>query len=149
MNNIYCVDFDGTIVKHEYPEIGEPAPNAFEVLKELIARGDKIILYTMRSHKPHIQKIVSIDPKTNEEIVTKVERDTLQEAIDFCSKNGVEFYGINTNPSQKFWTKSPKAYGHIYIDDAGIGCPLLCDEGARPYVNWLEVRRILFSEEEK
>ncbi len=28
---IIAVDFDGTIVKHKYPEIGEPIPFAIEI----------------------------------------------------------------------------------------------------------------------
>ena len=39
--------------------------------------------------------------------------------------NDIELFGVNNNPTQKDWTDSPKAYGHIYIDDAAIGCPLV------------------------
>ena len=46
---IIAVDFDGTIVTHEYPRIGRPVPGAIETMKEFLARGDKLILWTMRS----------------------------------------------------------------------------------------------------
>lgn len=47
-NKIIAVDFDGTCVKHEYPEIGEDAPDAVEVLKRLNKAGVKILVWTMR-----------------------------------------------------------------------------------------------------
>jgi hypothetical protein len=33
-NKIACVDFDGTCVMHEYPQIGDDVPNAINVLKK-------------------------------------------------------------------------------------------------------------------
>ena len=30
---VIAVDFDGTIVRHDYPRIGSEAPNAFKVLR--------------------------------------------------------------------------------------------------------------------
>jgi hypothetical protein len=109
------VDFDGTIVEHEYPQIGPEAPFAFEWLKKFQSLGIRLVLFTMRSG---------------------VE---LNEAVTFCQKNGIEFYGINVNPTQKTWTNSPKAYCQNYIDDASIGCPLVkpfLKTIGRPYVNW-------------
>ena len=49
MSQIIGIDFDGTIVEHEYPLIGNPVPGALETMKDLIASGHKIILWTMRS----------------------------------------------------------------------------------------------------
>ena len=44
-----AVDFDGTVVMHEWPEIGPEVPHCVEVLKALQEKkGAKIILYTMR-----------------------------------------------------------------------------------------------------
>lgn len=114
---IICVDFDGTIVEHCYPLIGAPVPKALDVLKKLIDKGHKIILYTMRSGYH------------------------LDEAVDYLKKNEIELYGVNDNPGQSKWTMSPKIYGHYYIDDAAVGCPLICGkDGARPYVNWSSVQ---------
>lgn len=111
-----CVDFDGTCVKHEYPKIGADI-GAIPVLKELVDAGHNLILFTMRSG------------------------NELAESVEWFSKNEIKLYGINTNPSQSEWTKSPKAYGQIYIDDAAIGCPLMIPNmGERPYVNWDNVR---------
>jgi hypothetical protein len=95
-----AVDFDGTIVEHEYPRIGKPIPFALEVLKKL-QREDhhKIILWTMR------------------------EGDLLQEAINFCAKKGVTFYAHNRNfPEEEYQEGSPrKLSADIFIDDRNIG----------------------------
>ena len=45
---VIYLDFDGTVVEHQYPIIGQPNPNCFEVLDKLIKAGHKIILNTMR-----------------------------------------------------------------------------------------------------
>ena len=111
-----CVDFDGTVVTHEYPEIGKPVPKALEVLKELIAEGHTITLFTMRSGEP------------------------LDQAANYLRENGVPLYGINENPTQKKWTQSPKAYGHLYIDDAAVGCPLILKFHRKPVVDWDSIR---------
>lgn len=108
---IVAVDFDGTIVEHEYPDIGAPVPGAIETMKELSAMGVKLILWTMRSG------------------------DELAAAVKYCEELGVDFFGINENPGQSSWTTSPKAYAHIYVDDAAAGCPMIPTKG-RPAVNW-------------
>ncbi len=114
-----CVDFDGTIVTHDFPEIGKDVPYAIETLKALQDNGQKIILFTMRAD------------------------EYLDEAVDYLKKRGIELYGINTNPTQKSWTNSPKAYGHIYIDDAAVGCPLQWGNHPRPFVDWVKVIELL------
>jgi len=118
---IICVDFDGTIVTHEFPRIGTPVPGAIETLKGLQASGNRLILYTMRYG------------------------ETLQEAVDYCKEQGIEFYGVNQNPTQNRWSQSPKVYGHYYIDDAAVGCPLVYNEHERPYVDWIKLKYHLAS----
>jgi len=117
---IIAIDFDGTIVEHVYPYIGAPVPGAFEWMKKFQEAGASLILWTMRSDGHD-------DGST-----------PLTEAIDFCKENGIEFFGINNNPTQISWTHSPKAYAHLYIDDASFGCPLRQNPrmGGRPMVNW-------------
>ena len=46
-----AVDFDGTIVEHRYPEIGNELPFATETLKMLIADRHKLILWSVREGK--------------------------------------------------------------------------------------------------
>lgn len=109
---IIAVDFDGTIVKHEYPKIGEPIPGALEWIKRWGKAGAKIILWTMRSGI------------------------YLTEAVEYLENNGITLYGVNDNPHQRYWTSSPKAYANLYVDDAAYGCPLSKNGSERPYVNW-------------
>lgn len=118
---ILGIDFDGTMVEHEYPKLGPPVPGAIEALHEFISQGHKLILWTMRSG------------------------EKLNEAIQYFDDHGIELYGINKNPEQINWTKSPKAYCHRYIDDAAVGCPLIHPSGAgrRPYVDWTKVKELL------
>lgn len=115
-----CIDFDGTCVTHDYPDIGHDI-GAFPVLKRLQAKGHKLILFTMRSGKE------------------------LEYAVQCLALEGIELYGVNRNPSQDSWTKSPKAYGALYIDDAALGTPLIFDRAMsdRPFVDWKEVEKLL------
>ena len=48
---ILGVDFDGTVVTHRFPEVGQDAPHAAEVLKRFLDKGYIIVLNTMRSDK--------------------------------------------------------------------------------------------------
>jgi hydroxymethylpyrimidine pyrophosphatase-like HAD family hydrolase len=130
-------DFDGTITTHEYPEIGSPVPYALETLRELNGLGHKIILLTMRGHRPVIQKI-----KNESGEIIEIKRDCLQEAIDYLTENGVKLYAVNENPTQKFWTDSKKCYSNLYVDDAAYGAPLIQPENGRPYLNWLKLRKM-------
>ena len=45
---IINVDFDGTCVTHDFPQIGKEI-GAAEVLKKLTYNGHNLILFTMRS----------------------------------------------------------------------------------------------------
>ena len=135
---IIAVDFDGTCVTHEFPEVGKDI-GAVPVLKELVKKGHKIILYTMRSH-----------PDKNKQNKTLsggiISNDTLQDAIDWFKENEIPLWGINENPKQKEWTSSPKIHANIYIDDAALGTPLIYakDGGLyRPYVDWNRMRTLL------
>jgi hypothetical protein len=114
------IDFDGTCVTHEFPFVGIDI-GAVPVLKELIANGHSLILWTMRSN----------GDKGN----------FLDDAINWFIKNEIPLYGIQTNPSQSSWTTSPKAYCQLYIDDAALGCPLVSAE--RDYVDWVKVKKML------
>ncbi len=116
--NIIAVDFDGTISDHQFPRIGEAVPGAFEWMKKFQEAGAKLILWTMRS-----------DGRADG-------GGYLKDAVEFCRENGVEFWAHNTNPEQAGWTGSPKAYAHVYIDDAAFGCPLKENSSGRPFVDW-------------
>jgi hypothetical protein len=115
---IICVDFDGTLCEHKYPDIGEALPDAFYWLGQWRSAGARLILYTMRSDGPG-------------------ERRSLSEAKDWCFlRHGFMFDNYNVNPQQAVWTSSPKVYAHLYVDDAAFGCPLIRTPGKRPVVDW-------------
>ena len=124
MTTYIAVDFDGTIVDHRFPYIGEPVPRAFEYLALFKSMGAKLILWTMRSDGQDCG-------------------DVLTQAVEFCRDEGIEFDFVNENPQD--WTTSPKAYAHTYIDDAATGMPLKENPraGGRPYVDWSRVGPIV------
>jgi hypothetical protein len=130
-----CIDFDGTCTTHDFPRVGKDV-GAVPVLKELVENGHKLILFTMRS---------DIDEVTIPEGsgLCDVPYNYLTDAINWFKQNGIPLYGIQANPSQHTWTKSPKAYGNLYIDDAALGCPLVYPKEGRPYVDWGKVRESL------
>ena len=127
------VDFDGTCTTHDFPNIGKDI-GAVPVLKKLVENGHKLILFTMRSHRPFLS-------------FTGKSRDTLDEAVNWFKENDIPLHGINTNPNQKDWTDSPKAYGQLLIDDIGLGCPLHYDIklSNRMFVDWQEVEKLLIA----
>ena len=118
---IFAIDCDGTVVTHEYPNMGTDVPHAVAVLKELVEKGAKLILYTMRSN------------------------DKLEEAINWFKEKDIPLWGINENPEQTSWTNSRKVYAHHYVDDAALGCPLLPGlRTERPYVDWTAISYLIF-----
>lgn len=94
-----AVDFDGTIVEHKYPGIGDEMVFATETLKALQAKGHRLILWTYRTG------------------------DLLTEAVDFCKERGVEFYAINKNFPEEVWDKNKprKLNVDLFIDDRNVG----------------------------
>lgn len=122
---IIAIDFDGTCVTHEYPRIGKEIGASY-VLKALVDNGCRLVLNTMRSGKE------------------------LTEAKEWFDKHNIPLYGLNATPGQTSWTQSPKVYAHLYIDDAGIGCPLIVPPYhgiGRPFVNWFEMIDLLRAEQ--
>lgn len=97
---IIAVDFDGTIVEHKYPAIGKERPFAISTLKQIAARGHRLVLWTAR------------------------EGHLLDEAVDFCRERGLEFYAVNSDgPHTEFdgVTKSRKLRVDMFIDDRNLG----------------------------
>lgn len=98
---IIAVDFDGTIVEHQYPAIGKEIPFAIDTLKKLAQEQHRLILWTVRNGK------------------------LLEEAVSFCKKRGLEFYAVNRNYPEE-GERSDAAYSRkiqadIWIDDRNVG----------------------------
>lgn len=139
-----AVDFDGTCVGHDFPRIG-PDIGAVTVLRRLVEAGHSLVLFTMRSDISN--------PKSEVPEITQKGGNYLTDAVNWFKKHNIPLYGINTNPAQSRWTKSPKVYAHLYLDDAALGCPLCpCSyfdpqEGVtvtlRDCVDWDRVEEIL------
>jgi hypothetical protein len=137
---IIAIDFDGTCTSHEFPAVGNDI-GAAEVLRDLVRNGCRLILYTMRCDFNGDEDLSGSPTGSNEP------RKYLTDAIDWFTRNRIPLYGIQTNPTQNLWTKSPKCYADLYIDDAALGIPLMMDPtiSERPFVDWKMVRRILIS----
>ena len=131
-----CIDFDGTCVSHEFPKVGKDI-GAIPVLNKIAEAGHNIILFTMRSD---IEEVSSDDYN-----IHKQGGNYLTEAVNWFIDNNIPLYGVNVNPKQSTWTKSPKAYGQLYIDDAALGCPLVVNAeiSERPFVDWNMVEQWL------
>ena len=110
-----AVDFDGTIVENQFPAIGKPMLFAFETLKAMQDKGFRLILWTVRKGKQ------------------------LEEAVEFCRANGIEFYAVNSNYPEETLDEetSRKIEADIFIDDRNIG----------GFHGWSWVWQILFPEE--
>ena len=131
------VDFDGTCVLQDFPNINEFDIGSIPVLKDLIDAGHNLILFTMRSNR------VLACP-THDDTIQDVTGLFLDDAVNWFKENGIPLYGIQTHPMQHNWTTSPKAYGQLMIDDTALGCPLIFDKRFdRPYVDWVKVREEL------
>ena len=95
---IIAVDFDGTVVEHEYPKIGKPISFAIETLLQLQRDGHILIMWSVRDGK------------------------LLQEAVDYCASKGLVFYAANKNyPEEDVIKASRKLNADMFIDDRNVG----------------------------
>ncbi len=105
---IIAVDFDGTLCKDAYPNIGEPLPYSLYYIKKLAAAGNVLILHTCRGGA------------------------LLDAAVAWCKERGITFDYINENIPEnirRYGGDTRKIYADIYVDanavnplrSAGIG----------------------------
>ena len=98
---LIAVDFDGTIVRHRYPEIGEEIPFAVDTLKMLVEERHRLVLWTVR------------------------EGQLLDDAVEWRRKRGLEFYAINRDYPEEDITLNEhftrKLKVDLWIDDRNIG----------------------------
>ena len=94
-----AIDFDGTIVEHQYPRIGKEMLFAFATIKELQKKGHKLILNTYRTGA------------------------LLDEAVEYCRQNGVEFHAVNKSyPDEIITENTPRKLDvDVFIDDRNVG----------------------------
>lgn len=116
---IIAVDFDGTLCENRWPDIGTVNIKLILKLIHMRSQGDKVILWTMRTHKPY----------------GSGNRDLLKEAVDFCEDHGLIFDGVNEpdpDNAAMFGDDSRKIYADIYIDDHNADS-LFADKYLIPY----------------
>ena len=98
---IIAVDFDGTIVEHRYPEIGEEIPFAVETLKKLVEERHQLVLWSVREGK------------------------LLDDAVEWCRERGLTFYAVNKDfPEEDVEHNihfSRKLRVDMFIDDKNVG----------------------------
>lgn len=91
---ILAVDFDGSIVEHEYPQIGKLKDNVKEVLNQLHTWGFSIVIWTCRySFKD------------------------LGEMRLFLNLNRIPYDEINGNIDKGGFDPYPKIFADYYFDD--------------------------------
>ena len=95
---IIAIDFDGTIVDHRFPEIGELKKGARETIYALIESGHEIIIWTCRTRPQHIKPM-----------------------LDFLNENGIPVMCVNQNVDRiPKGDCTPKIYADLYIDDRNL-----------------------------
>ena len=97
---ILAIDFDGTLVSDNFPNIGELNTKLFKEVKTLQEEfGVKIILWTSRT------------------------LEMLDDAVKFCEDNGLKFDAVNQNIKEVMeltGQDTRKVYADLYIDDKAI-----------------------------
>lgn len=98
---IIAVDFDGTLCKNRYPDIGKPRRRVIRRLLREQRKGAKLILWTCRCGKP------------------------LEDAVRWCTLQGIRFDAINESLPEhmKHWDNDPrKIFANEYWDDRAVRC---------------------------
>lgn len=97
---IIAIDFDGTIVADDYPQIGK-LKDGVQAAMHAIAQND-----------------------ANYIIINTCRRDEqLIEAVNFLFENGIPFDRVNDNAPWMIeqFGNTRKIYAHLYIDSSNIG----------------------------
>jgi hypothetical protein len=110
------LDFDGTVVEHDYPRIGRNNYGCMEVIKKLQNAGNEVILNSYRS---------------------ECDDGTLEQALKYLNENSWMFFKDKDNDLDKIenftiekiippaWNwEYIKENNEIFIDDIASGIPL-------------------------
>ncbi len=93
---IFAIDFDGTIVDHEFPKIGKLKPHAIRVMNRLQAKGHKIIIWTCRKD---------------------TDKKYLTDVVRFLNSRGFYPDAVNVNIDPNLNFANPKVLADFYLDD--------------------------------
>ena len=98
---VVAVDFDGTLVKHEWPEIGPMMKNADVVMRRLYYAGHKLIIWTARSGDSAVNA-----------------------AKAWLHEKGIPYHGFNELPEPQRSMYGPlrgaKLHADCFIDDHSL-----------------------------
>jgi hypothetical protein len=96
---VLAIDFDGTIVDHAFPDIGEIKPDAKEIINRLYEEGYYICVWSCRTGF------------------------NLIDAVNWLNDNGIQYHKFNEGPPLECvgFSSHPKIYANIYIDDSNLG----------------------------
>lgn len=96
---IYAVDFDGTLCFSKWPDLGPPNKPLIGIIKKKKEQGDKIILWTCRTH------------------------EMLDQAVKWCEEQGLIFDAVNANIPEiieLYGEDGRKVTADYYIDDKSV-----------------------------
>lgn len=100
---IIAVDFDGVLCENKFPEIGTPKYEVISLVRQLIDKGNEVVLWTTRNG------------------------EELAKAVEWSADYGLHFCNVNgPAPSNeekyrdKYPTQSRKIYADVYIDDHNL-----------------------------
>lgn len=97
---IFAIDFDGTIVRDDYPHVGDLIPEAAEAIRELKRMGHQVIIWTCREGPA---------------------RDAM---IYFLKQQEIPYDRVNEHVPeqiQRYGADPRKIFANYYIDDRSIG----------------------------
>jgi len=118
--SVIALDFDGTVIAqaprgfYTKKDIGSEA-----VLKELVAKGHKLVLWTCRNNS-------RLNPYNYHLVDGKWRKETsLCEAVRWFLERGIPLAGINEYaPGKKIVGESAKVLADVVIDDTALGTPI-------------------------
>ena len=123
------LDFDGTVVEHQYPALGAENPHAFRVIRTLQNIGHAIILNTYRAD---------------------LNDGSLEEALAFLNDSAHGLDTISKSTAKKihpgpFDLTESLRFDKLYIDDIAEGIPLIPNRIIANgfMVDWLAVEHAL------
>ena len=121
-----AVDFDGTVVTHAYPQIGDGMRAPAPVLRELIGQ---------RLPADPLHDAAAGDCSDRRRGMVR-------------PSGGIPLYAVNENSvAASAGPRRRRFIADLYIDDSALGCPIKFEDGIkRPFVNWVKVRQRLVEE---
>ena len=99
MSKIIAIDFDGTLCRNAFPNIGEPKMDVIRAAKVEASKGTRLILWTCRTG------------------------ELLEAALRWCYELGLEFDAVNENlpeTLEHFGSDCRKVFANEYWDDRAV-----------------------------